>query len=46
MSKYAQRIENMQESAYIVRSLFGSMVNKDVISFGGGAPANEGGSLA
>ncbi len=41
MSKYAQRIENMQESAYIVRSLFGSMVNKDVISFGGGAPANE-----
>ena len=40
-NKYAARIEDMEPAAKIVRSLFGSMVNKKIISFGGGAPANQ-----
>lgn len=41
MSKFAKRMDNMEETSKIVRSLFGSMIDKEVISFGGGAPANE-----
>ena len=41
MAKFAQRMATMQETADVVRYLFESMTDPDVISFGGGAPAKE-----
>lgn len=39
--KYARRIKNMENTANIIRSLFGAMSNPGMISFGGGAVAKE-----
>lgn len=41
MVKFAKRMENMKNSANIVRNLFNSMTDPEIISFGGGAPAIE-----
>jgi len=41
MSKYARRMKTMEEPANIIKGLFGSMNDPDVISFGGGAIAKE-----
>ncbi|MEA4847090.1 MAG: PLP-dependent aminotransferase family protein [Clostridiaceae bacterium] len=41
MSKFAQRMTTMEESAKIIRNLFGAMNDPNIISFGGGAPAKE-----
>lgn len=42
MPKYAQRIEDMEKTARIIRNLFNAMGDAEMISFGGGAPAKEG----
>jgi 2-aminoadipate transaminase len=39
--KYARRMQNMEKTANIIKGLFGTMSNPDVISFGGGAVAKE-----
>jgi 2-aminoadipate transaminase len=41
MVQYAKRMEKMAFTAGVVRGLFNSMTNPDIISFGGGAPAKE-----
>lgn len=41
MIKYAKRIENMEYTANVVKNLFASMTNPEIISFSGGAPAKE-----
>lgn len=41
MSEFAKRMYFMSETATVVRSLFRSMADPDLISFGGGAPAKE-----
>ena len=41
MPKFASRMEYMQNSATVIKSLFGSMTDPEIISFGGGAPAKE-----
>lgn len=41
MSKFAQRMTTMENSAKIIRNLFGAMNDPEIISFGGGAPAKE-----
>ena len=41
MSKFAQRMTAMEKSAKVIRNLFGTMNDPDIISFGGGAPAKE-----
>lgn len=41
MPQFAQRMKTMEKTASIIRGLFGSMNNPDIISFGGGAPAKE-----
>ncbi|MDF2675494.1 MAG: aminotransferase, partial [Clostridiales bacterium] len=41
MSKFAERINSMENSAAIVKRLFGAMNDPEIISFGGGAPAKE-----
>lgn len=41
MSKYARRMKTMEKSARIIKGLFSSMNDPDVISFGGGAIAKE-----
>ena len=41
MVKYARRMEDMRKSADIIRGLFNSMTDPEMISFGGGAPAAE-----
>ncbi len=41
MPKFAKRMEYMEKSAGIIRSLFNSMTDPEIISFGGGAPAKE-----
>ena len=41
MSKYARRMKTMEKPANIIKSLFGSMNDPNVISFGGGAIAKE-----
>src|SRR5665647_233893 len=41
MSKYAKRMAIMEKQASIVRTLFNTMSDPDIISFGGGAPAKE-----
>ncbi len=41
MSKFAERITSMENSAAVLRKLFGAMNDPDIISFGGGAPARE-----
>ena len=41
MSKYAHRMKAMERSANIIKGLFSSMNDPDVISFGGGAIAKE-----
>ncbi|MBK5263046.1 MAG: PLP-dependent aminotransferase family protein [Peptostreptococcaceae bacterium] len=41
MPKYAQRMTDMEKSASIIRNLFNSMTDPEIISFGGGAPAKE-----
>ena len=41
MSKYARRMKTMEKPANIIKSLFGSMNDPNVISFGGGAVAKE-----
>ncbi len=41
MSKYAQRMKTMENAANIIKGLFRSMNDPDVISFGGGAIAKE-----
>lgn len=42
MIPYADRVAAMKGSATIVRNLFGAMGDPEMISFGGGAPAQEG----
>lgn len=39
--KYARRMENMENTANIIKGLFGAMSNPGMISFGGGAVAKE-----
>lgn len=41
MPKFAKRMDDMAEAAGVIRSLFGSMTDPEIISFGGGAPAAE-----
>ncbi len=41
MPAFAQRVAAMEKSAAIIRSLFGSMTDPEIISFGGGSPAKE-----
>ena len=41
MSKYAKRMKTMEKPANIIKGLFSSMIDPDVISFGGGAIARE-----
>lgn len=41
MSHYAKRVSVMAHTAGIIRDLFGSMTDPEVISLGGGAPAKE-----
>jgi 2-aminoadipate transaminase len=41
MSKFAQRMATMEKTAVVIRNLFGSMGDPELISFGGGAPAKE-----
>lgn len=41
MSKFAERINSMENSAAVVKRLFGAMNDPEIISFGGGAPARE-----
>lgn len=41
MLEYAKRIDNMENTAAIIKELFGSMTDPEIISFGGGAPAKE-----
>lgn len=41
MSKFAERINSMENTAAVVKKLFGAMNDPEIISFGGGAPARE-----
>lgn len=41
MPEFAKRMAYMQSTADVIRYLFESMTDPDVISFGGGAPAGE-----
>ncbi len=41
MVKFSKRMDNMKESAAVIRGLFGAMTNPGMISFGGGALARE-----
>lgn len=41
MSKFAQRMTTMENTAGVIRNLFGAMGDPGIISFGGGAPAKE-----
>lgn len=41
MTKFANRMITMQNSAKIVKNLFGAMNDPEIISFSGGAPAKE-----
>jgi len=41
MPEFAKRMSKMEESASIIRKLFGAMNDPKLISFGGGAPAVE-----
>ena len=41
MSNYAKRMKTMEKQANIIKSLFNSMNDPDIISFGGGAIARE-----
>lgn len=41
MTKFAERINSMENSAAVVKRLFGAMNDPEIISFGGGAPARE-----
>lgn len=42
MPKFAQRMQDMENTAVIIRGLFNAMGDPETISFGGGAPAKEG----
>lgn len=42
MTKFAERMEYMEQTAEIIRGLFNAMGDPETISFGGGAPAHEG----
>lgn len=42
MPEYAQRMQDMENTAVIIRNLFNAMSDAETISFGGGAPAHEG----
>ena len=41
MIPYAKRMEKMAYTANVVKNLFGSMTNPNIISFSGGSPAKE-----
>lgn len=41
MSKFAERMASMENTAAVVKKLFGAMNDPEIISFGGGAPARE-----
>ncbi len=41
MSNFAKRMTTMEKSATVIRNLFDSMNDPEIISFGGGAPARE-----
>jgi len=41
MTKFAKRVAYMQATSDVIRYLFESMTDPDIISFGGGAPARE-----
>ncbi len=41
MVKFSKRMDNMKDSAAVIRGLFGAMANPGMISFGGGALARE-----
>ncbi len=42
MPKFAQRMIDMEKTAEIIQKLFRAMTDPETISFGGGAPAQEG----
>lgn len=42
MPEFAQRMQDMEKTAVIIRKLFNAMSDPETISFGGGAPAHEG----
>lgn len=42
MPKFAQRMQDMEQTAEVIRKLFNAMSDAETISFGGGAPAQEG----
>lgn len=41
MPGFAQRVYNMEKTAEIINGVFKGMTSPDIISFGGGSPANE-----
>ncbi|MGD9568433.1 MAG: PLP-dependent aminotransferase family protein [Sedimentibacter sp.] len=41
MSKFAERMTSVENTAEVVKKLFGAMNDPEIISFGGGAPARE-----
>lgn len=42
MPEFAQRMQDMEQTASVIRKLFNAMSDAETISFGGGAPAHEG----
>ena len=40
MPEFAKRLEYMEQTAEVLRGLFGAMSDPSIISFGGGAPAS------
>ncbi len=41
MAKYAKRRASMEDTVYSMHKIMESLTNKDLVSFGGGAPAKE-----
>lgn len=41
MPVFAQRLNTMEKTAAVIRNLFSSMTDPEIISFGGGSPAKE-----
>jgi len=41
MPEFAKRLSYMEQTAEVLRGLFGAMSDPSIISFGGGAPASD-----
>jgi 2-aminoadipate transaminase len=41
MPEFAKRLAYMEQTAEVLRGLFGTMSDPSIISFGGGAPASS-----